>query len=45
MTVAGNSIEESMIQWKKISDKEYADLHGEANLILSQKEDKDAKLD
>lgn len=45
MTVAGNSIEESRILWKKISDKEYADEHGEANLILSQNEDKDAKHD
>ena len=45
MTAAGKSIEESMIQWKKISDKEYAQLHGEANLILSQKYDKEAKLD
>ena len=45
MTVAGKSIEESMIQWTKISDEEYAQLHGEANLILSQKYDKEAKLD
>ena len=37
LTIAGKTIEESMIQWKKISDEEFALLHGEANLICSQK--------
>lgn len=44
MTIAGKSIEEDKIQWKKIPDEEYADKYGEANLIISEQQDKEAKL-